>query len=182
MLTLILLALALSADGFAVSICRGAGTSHKWRNALWTGLIFGATHALAITLGWFVGDILDAWKSIAPYIACFMLVMLGGKMLWESQDDEDATKQAARPDSVVLAFLGLLGSAAATSLDGVAAGITLPLLGFPLLLDAMLIGSLTGVLCVLGYRAGALLGAQWGNWAETLGGVCLILIGISFLL
>jgi len=181
MLTLILLALALSADGFAVSICRGAGTSHKWRNALWTGLVFGSLHALAIIVGWVVGDILEEWKDIAPYLACTMLVMLGGKMLWESRNKDPLTGQPPRPEGVVLAFLGLLSSAMATSVDGIAAGITLPLLGFPLLLAATLIGVITGVLCVFGYRAGALLGAHWGKWAEVLGGLCLIGIGVHFI-
>ena len=182
MLTILLLAVALSADGFAVAICRGAGTSHKWRNALWTGFIFGAVHALAIAIGWVVGDILEAWKNIAPYVACLLLVMLGGKMLWESQKVEDAAAQASRPEHIIVAFVGLLSAAIATSMDGVAAGVTLPLMGFPLALDAAVIGGITGVLCVLGYRMGALIGDRWGKYAEVAGGLILIGIGIKLAL
>lgn len=182
MLTIFLLAAALSADGFAVAICRGAGTSHKWRNALWTGFVFGSVHILAITLGWFIGDILEAWKTIAPYIACTMLVMLGGKMLWEAQSDDDAAEQTKRPEHIMVAFLGLLSAAVATSMDGVAAGITLPLMGYPLPVDAAVIGGVTGAFCVLGYRMGALIGDRWGKYAEIAGGLVLIGIGLKLVL
>lgn len=180
MLTLFLMAGALAADGFAVSICRGVGTSHKWRNAIWTGVVFGSIHALMIALGWVIGDLLDVWKSAAPYVACAMLVLLGGKMLWQGAGQDQAAQNVVRPESPVMALAGLLWAGIATSVDGVAGGITLPLLGLPLWLDALVVGGVTMVLCVLGYRAGTLIGARWGKWAEVLGGFCLIAIGLHF--
>jgi putative Mn2+ efflux pump MntP len=182
MLTLFIMAGALAADGFAVSICRGVGTSHKWRNAIWTGLVFGAIHAMMIALGWVVGDLLDAWKNIAPYVACAMLVLLGGKMLWEGTGTGDEAEDVSRPENPLMALVGLLWAGVATSVDGVAAGITLPLLGQPLWVDALVVGGVTMLLCVLGYRAGALIGARWGKWAERMGGFCLIAIGLHFVI
>lgn len=181
MLTLFLMAGALAADGFAVSICRGSQTSHKWRNAIGTGVVFGLVHVLMIGVGWFVGDILEAWNNIAPYVACGLLCLLGSKMLIEARQPEDDTGVASKPASPVLALVGLLGAAVATSIDGVAAGITLPLMGLPFWLDALVIGGVTTVLCVFGYRTGALIGARWGNYAESVGGLVLIGIGLHLL-
>lgn len=181
MFTLLLLSCALAADGFAVAICRGAQTSHKWRNAIGTGLTFGIVHVIMIAIGWFIGDILDAWKNIAPYVACLILSLLGGKMLWESFKDDDDSEATQKPESPVLALLGLLSAAIATSLDGAAAGITLPLLGLPFWIDALAVGGVTAVLCVFGYRAGALIGARWGSVAERMGGFVLIAIGFHLL-
>jgi putative Mn2+ efflux pump MntP len=182
MLTLFLLAAALSADGFAVSICRGAGTSHKWRNAIGTGIVFGFAHAVMISLGWIVGDIVDAWKDFAPWIACAILCLLGGKMLYESMEDEDEAQDVVRPSSPLLALVGLVSASIATSLDAAAAGITLPLMGLPLWLDALVIAGVTGAFSVVGYRAGALIGARWGKYAEFLGGAALIGIGVKMVL
>lgn len=179
--TLILLAFALAADAFAVSICRGAGTSHKWRNALWTGFIFGLFQGGLAVLGALVGDLLGGFRHIAPYVACLLLTLLGTKMLWESYEDDSTPAQATRPASPMLALAGLLSAALATSLDAAAAGITLPLMGFPLALDALVIGGITAVLCVAGYRAGALIGARWGSVAERMGGLILIAIGFHLL-
>lgn len=181
MITLFLLSCALAADGFAVSICRGAQTSHKWRNAIGTGATFGVVHVIMIAIGWFIGDIMGAWKHVAPYVGCLILCLLGGKMLWESFSDKEEAEQAQRPESPVLALLGLLSASIATSLDGAAAGITLPLLGLPFWIDALMIGGITGVLCVFGYRAGALIGARWGDLTERMGGFVLIAIGLHLL-
>lgn len=178
MLTLFLLALALSADAFAVAICRGAGTSHKWRNAIWTGVVFGVAQGGLALLGASVGNLLEGFKHVAPYVACALLVLLGGKMLWESFGSEDEAEATTRPENPLLALAGLLSAALATSLDAAAAGITLPLLGLPLVTDALVIGGVTALLCVAGYRAGALIGDRWGVWAETAGGLCLIAIGL----
>lgn len=181
MFTLFLLSCALAADGFAVSICRGAQTSHKWRNALGTGVVFGIVHIIMIGIGWFIGDIMGAWKHIAPYLGCLILCLLGGKMLWESFSDDEDAEQAQRPENPVLALLGLLSASIATSLDGVAGGITLPLLGLPFWIDALMIGGVTAVLCTFGYRAGALIGARWGSLTERMGGLVLIAIGLHLL-
>lgn len=181
MLTLFLLALALAADAFAVSMCRGAGTSHKWRNAIWTGVVFGGIQAALAALGAVVGDLLDAFKTIAPYVACLLLALLGGKMLWESFGDQDSEESVERPENPLLALVGLLSAGVAVSLDAAAAGISLPLMGLPLWLDALMIGGVTFVLSVVGYRAGALIGARWGSWAERMGGFVLIAIGLHLL-
>lgn len=181
MLTLFLLAGALAADGFAVSICRGASTSHKWRNAIWTGVVFGLIHSLMITIGWVIGDILDAWKNVAPWIACILLCLLGNKMIIESRKEAD-DEEVSRPQNPFLALVGLVSAGIATSIDGAAAGVTLPLMGLPLWLDALVIGGVTAVLCVFGYRAGALIGARWGKYAEFVGGAILIGIGVKMVL
>ena len=176
------MASALAADGFAVSICRGAGSNRQWSHALWTGFVFGTIHTFMVGLGWWLGDILESWKNIAPYVACVMLVLLGGKMLWEGLGSDTEPNIVNRPANPLLALTGLLWAGLATSIDGIAGGITLPLLGLPLWFDALVVGGVTMLLCTLGYRAGTLLGVQWGQRATVLGGVCLILIGIHFVL
>ena len=181
MLTLILLACALAADAFAVSICRGSGTSHKWRNAIWTGLVFGVIQGGFAPLGAIMGDLLGGFKSVAPYVACLLLTLLGGKMIWESLGYQDSPDVVDRPENPLLALVGLISAGVAVSLDAAAAGITLPLMGLPLLLDALVIGGITIVLCVAGYRAGALIGARWGSAAERMGGFILIMIGFHLL-
>lgn len=181
MLTLILLAGALAADAFAVSICRGAGTSHKWRNAIGTGVVFGAVHVLMVALGWFVGDIIDAWKNYAPWIAAALLILLGSRMLIEARTGQLGEQRVQRPENPLLALAGLLSAAMATSVDGAAAGITLPLMGQPFWFAGLMIGGITILLSVLGYRAGALIGARWGNYATAAGGVTLIMIALNLI-
>lgn len=181
MLTLFLLAFALAADAFAVSICRGATSSHKWRNAIWTGFVFGVIQGGLSLAGALVGDLLGAFKTIAPYVACLLLALLGGKMLWESFDDSDDAETIERPENPLLALAGLITAGVAVSIDAAAAGITLPLIGLPLAVDALVIGGVTAVLCVAGYKAGALVGARWGSLAERMGGFVLIMIGFHLL-
>jgi putative Mn2+ efflux pump MntP len=173
MLTLIFLAVALAADGFAVSICRGANSTNRWSIAVGTGLAFGIMHVVMIILGWLIGDILEAWKEFAPWIAFAVLFLLGGKMI------NEAVMHEVDP---IEFFMGLVSASIATSIDGLAAGVTLPLLGLPLAIDAAVIGGLTGLLCVAGYKAGALIGARWGNYATMAGGVVLIIIAFKTVL
>lgn len=181
MLTLFLLACALAADGFAVAICRGAGSAHRWSSAIGTGVVFGIMHVVMIAIGWFIGDIIHAWKDVAPWIACILLCLLGSKMLIEGRESPDEVSSNQRPENSWLALIGLLSAALATSIDGAAAGITLPLMGLSFWTNAVVIGGVTAVLCVAGYRAGALIGARWGKYAESMGGVVLIGIGINLL-
>lgn len=181
MLTLFVLACALAADAFAVSIARGAASSHLWKNAILTGIVFGLMHVVMIALGWFVGDIIDAWKDVAPWIACAVLCLLGGKLLIEGLEHTEETSPAAKHEDSSWALTGLLSASLATSLDGAAAGITLPLLGLSFLANAVVIGGVTAVLCIIGFRAGSHMGSRWGNYAESAGGLVLIVIGLNLL-
>lgn len=102
-------------------------------------------------------------------------------MLWESFDDSDDAETIERPENPLLALAGLITAGVAVSIDAAAAGITLPLIGLPLAVDALVIGGVTAVLCVAGYKAGALVGARWGSLAERMGGFVLIMIGFHLL-
>lgn len=181
MFTLFLLACALAADGFAVSICRGAASNHSWNKAIGTGIIFGLMHVFMIALGWYVGDIIHEWKDFAPWIACAILCLLGGKMLIEGREEPDSVDVGQTNRDIKIALIGLLSASVATSLDGAAAGITLPLMGLSFWINAIVIGGVTTVLCIAGYRAGALIGARWGKYAESAGGLVLIGIGLHLL-
>jgi putative Mn2+ efflux pump MntP len=181
MITLFLLACALAADGFAVSIARGAASDHSWKNAFVTGIAFGLTHVAMIALGWFVGDIIYDWKDVAPWIACVILCLLGGKMILEGCDNSSECETNQVSNNNAFALIGLLSASLATSLDGAAAGIALPLMGLSFALNAIVIGGVTTLLCVAGYRAGALIGARWGKYAESAGGVVLIVIGMNLI-
>lgn len=182
-LSLFSLALALSMDAMAVSAARGLASSAETRvrDAAWLALSFGAAQGLMPVAGWWlgarVGERFSAWDH---WVAFVLLAGIGGKMLkeaFERGDDDDAER--------ALTFGALLVLAVATSIDSFAAGITLPMLGLPLLTSVLAIGVVTAVLSgVAAWFAQALasrFGARFGKRLEGLGGVVLIGLGIKVL-
>jgi len=174
MLPAIALAIGLAMDATAVAATRGLRPRRG--EALLLAALFGGFQAGMAALGWLLGDYggryVAAWDH---WIAFGLLVAIGGKMLWEARrTGEDAPP--ARTGAVL--YLGL---AVATSIDAGAAGITLPLLGVAPWLALALIGGVTAVLTVAGYRAGNALGRRVGSRLEIVGGVVLIAIGVKVL-
>jgi putative Mn2+ efflux pump MntP len=169
----IALALGLAMDATAVAATRGL---RPRRGEAWVlAVLFGGFQAGMAALGWLLGE------TGGPYVATWdhwiafaLLVGIGGKMLWESRhDDHDETERTG-----ALLYLGL---ALATSIDAAAAGVTLPLLGAAPWLALALIGGVTAVLTVAGYRAGNALGRRVGSRLEIVGGLVLIAIGVKVL-
>jgi len=174
MLPALALAIGLAMDATAVAATRGL--KPRRGEALLLAALFGGFQAGMAALGWLLGDYggryVAAWDH---WIAFGLLVAIGGKMLWEARrtgEDEAPARTGA------LLYLGL---AVATSIDAGAAGITLPLLGVAPWLALALIGGVTAVLTVAGYRAGNALGRHVGSRLEIVGGVVLIAIGVKVL-
>lgn len=177
MLALIALAFGLAMDAFAVSVAQGASRRPGWGGALAIGAAFGLAQGLMPLLGWGLGVAFAGYISaVDHWIAFGLLGLLGAKMLREGLSKEEAT--------VAPALIGwtLLGAAIATSIDAAAAGVTLPTLGSPIATACLVIGGVTGVLCVAGVKIGAASGARLGKAAEVLGGVVLIGIGVRVLI
>lgn len=185
-LTLIVTAIGLSADAFAVSVGRAMKWRHfAWKPALALALTFGAFQALMPVLGWALGSAFaDAIVEVDHWIAFGLLAMIGGKMIWESvrelrSDDDDEAEGVTVPRIGIGALL-LLGLA--TSIDALAVGVSLALLGVSIVLAAVVIGVITGGISLLGVALGQRAGHRLSGSAELIGGAVLIAIGVKILI
>lgn len=182
LIELILIALGLSMDAFAVSLCKGLAMKRLLlRHCLLVGLWFGFFQALMPLLGYLLGAVLGSYISaLDHWIAFVLLCLIGLNMLRESfggvEDDEKEEQASLKP--------GLMfGLAVATSIDAFAVGITFALLpSVHIVAAVLLIGGITFVLSVLAVKLGHLFGKGQGAWAERLGGLILIAIGLKILL
>jgi putative Mn2+ efflux pump MntP len=140
---------------------------------------FGGFQALMPLLGWMAGSrmgpLFAAWNH---WIAFILLVAIGGKMLAEGRNRE---KEAPPSDDDLFGPKVLFVLAVATSIDALAAGLTLPMLGAPMALSLATIGVTTAVLSALGLFAGRRFGASLGRRLDFAGGVVLIGLGIKIL-
>jgi len=172
----IALAFGLAMDATAVSAARGLGAGRS-REAVVLPLLFGGFQAGMAAVGWlagrWAGAYLAAWEN---WVACGLLVAIGGKMLleaWRGVDDD-----APRGPATLLLALGL---ALATSIDAAAAGLTLPLVPVAPWISLTLIGVVTAACSAAGYLVGGVAGKHLGSKLEVLGGLVLIGIGVQFL-
>ena len=174
---LLLIAVGLSMDAFAVSVCKGLSVKKlEPRHALLAGLYFGGFQALMPVLGWLLGYRFETLiTSIDHWVAFILLALIGGNMIRESFSDEEELND----DFGVKTMLLL---AVATSIDALAVGITFAFLSVRILPAAGTIGVTTFLLSVLGIYIGRAFGARWKSRAELAGGLILILIGLKILL
>ena len=172
---IILTALGLSMDAFAVSICKGLSTENvKFKHSLITGLYFGLFQALMPMLGYFLGiNFQQAISSIDHWIAFILLALIGISMIKESREDEGGNDDYSFKTMVVLAI--------ATSIDALAVGISFALLDVDIFTSGALIGIITFTLSAIGVKAGCRLGCKSRSVAELIGGIILILIGFKIL-
>lgn len=175
---LLLLAVGLSMDAFAVSICKGLAMEKvTWRHALIPGLWFGGFQGLMPALGWLLGSRFAGYiTAVDHWIAFALLGVLGFNMLREARSGE--TEEA---DSS-LAFRVMLAMAVATSIDALAVGITFAFLEVTILHAVTFIALVTFVISALGVKIGSLFGTRYKSRAEALGGCILILLGVKILL
>jgi len=174
----LILAVALSMDAFAVSI--GLGSKHKKKTtslALMSGIYFGLFQALMPLVGYMGGKGILGWvESYAPWIAFFLLLLVGVKMIYES------FAEGIEEDIAIITHRVMLMLAIATSIDAMAAGFTLTILDVNPFIACMIIGVTT--FCFS--WAGVFIGTKSGTWleskAELFGGIILILIGLKILL
>ena len=175
---LFVIALGLSMDAFAVSICKGLSVQKMYpRHALACGLWFGVFQALMPLLGYLLGaGFAGLVGSFSHWVAFALLAFIGGNMLRESFSGE---QEAPDPDFSPRAMLPL---AVATSIDALAVGVAFAAVDVSIGPAAGLIGVTTFVCSAIGVKIGAVFGAKFRALAERAGGIVLILIGLKTLL
>lgn len=177
---LLLLAVGLSMDAFAVSVCKGLSTQKlRWSHYLCIGLWFGGFQALMPTIGFFLGSTFEAYITRFDHWVAFVLLgLIGGNMLKEGLSREEPDETDAS-----FSFRAMLVLAVATSIDALAVGITFALLPEVKLGMAVgLIGMTTFLLSAIGLKVGNVFGLKYKRRAEIIGGVILILLGLKILL
>ncbi len=175
---LLLTAVALSMDAFAVSVCKGlSARALRPADAVRTGLFFGGFQALMPLLGWLLGRQFERYiTEIDHWIAFVLLAFIGGKMIWEAVRGGDGD------DSGSFAFKELLLLAIATSIDALAVGVTFAFLSVNIWSSISVIGVTTFCFSFGGVYLGNKVGGRFHEKAELAGGVILILIGLKILL
>ena len=176
---LFLIAVGLSMDAFAVSVCKGLGMSRfDMRQALIIGLFFGGFQAFMPLIGWALGAQFAQYvTAVSHWIAFGLLVFIGGKMLWDSLCGDDS---GSNDEFVSIRELFML--AIATSIDALAVGVTFAFLDVAIAPSVALIGVTTFVISIAGVAIGHVFGSRWEKPAEIAGGIILILIGVKVLL
>lgn len=174
---LMMLAVGLSADAFAASLCRGLTAERlKVGQCLTVGLWFGGFQALMPLCGFLLSSVFSGYIMTFGKICSFVILLfIGINMVREGFSAEKSVKGGITPREMIpLAF--------ATSVDAFAAGVTLSFYGANILLSCLLIGAVTFILSGFGVLIGNLLGKDYGNKAEAAGGGLLILLALKLFL
>ncbi len=174
------LAVGLSMDAFAVSLCKGLALKKAGlRESLTCGIWFGGFQALMPALGFFLAMLFaDAIRAFDHWVAFVLLAIIGGNMLKEAlEKDCDCENHSGD-----LGFKTMLTMAVATSIDAMAAGISLAMDGANIWLSAVCIGLTTCLLSAVGVKVGAVFGSRFEKKAQLAGGIILIGLGLKILL
>ncbi len=176
---LLLIALGLSMDAFAVSICLGLTLFNtSFRNTFLIAFSFGFFQAIMPLIGFFIGGrFSDKIMAFDHWIAFALLIIIGSKMIIEGFKE----KEYSELDST-LSFKSLLVLAVATSIDALAAGISFAFLEINIFSAILRIGVITFILSVIGVKIGSRVGERFNAKAEIFGGFVLIFIGSKILL
>lgn len=177
LLELFLIAVGLSMDAFAVSICKGLSFQRmNWKHALIVGLYFGGFQAGMPLLGYLLGSqFQEAITNIDHWIAFVLLAIIGFNMIKEALSSDEESCDA----SLDVRTMTLL--AVATSIDALAVGVTFAFLQVSIIPAIAFIGITTCVLSMIGVKAGNVFGCRYKSSAELTGGVILIFMGIKIL-
>lgn len=174
---LFVLAVGLSMDAFAVSVCKGLSLGKiKWKHMCIAGLWFGGFQALMPLIGYLGGTFFaDKITAYAHWIAFFLLVFIGVNMIREAfGESEDVDCSMSAKSMFILAV--------ATSIDALAVGVTFAFLKVSIVPAVSFIGVVTFVCSAIGVKIGSIFGERYKSRAEICGGIILILIGVKILL
>lgn len=178
LLELFIIAVGLSMDAFAVSICKGLSMRQmNLKNALIIGAYFGGFQALMPLAGYLLG--VSFQQTITAYdhwIAFILLGVIGANMIKEACDSEEEACDAS------VAVRDMLVLAVATSIDALAVGVTFAFLKVQILPAISFIGCTTFILSMIGVKVGTVFGCRYKSKAEFAGGVILVLMGIKILI
>ena len=179
---LLVLAVGVSMDAMAVSVCKGlAMKKATFRNAMTCGIWFGGFQALMPLAGFYLGTIFaDAIEKFDHWVAFVLLAIIGINMLKEALEKGDSCSV----QDADLSFKTMLLMAIATSIDALAVGISLAMVleGGQIFLAVLLIGIMTCGLSALGVKIGNVFGCKFEKRAQIAGGVILVLLGTKILL
>lgn len=173
---LFVIAVGLSMDAFAVSVCKGLSVQKvKPKNYLIVAAYFGGFQALMPLLGYLLGVRFEAMvANVDHWIAFVLLGLIGANMVRESRAGEEKLD-----DSFTVSTMLIL--AVATSIDALAIGVTFAFLGVNIVEAIILIGITTGIISGVGLKIGNVFGSRYKSKAEMAGGIVLILMGIKIL-
>ena len=176
--TIILIAVGLAMDAFAVSIAKGIVINHnRQKTALLLGGFFGGFQMLMPAIGWLVGlSFKEIIMGVDHWIAFGLLAFIGLKMIY------DSIKKEKENEETTLKLHTLLILAVATSIDALMVGLSFAFLQTPILEPIIAIGLITFLLSISGFYFGCGLGRIFGNKIKIIGGLILIAIGLKILL
>lgn len=175
---LISLALALAMDAFAVSVASGAIIrERKIKHAFRISLFFGVFQGIMPVLGWVAGEqIVKYISNYDHWLAFVLLAFIGGKMIYEAVKN-DPDKEKVNLEKLSVLFV----AAIATSIDAMAAGLTLSFTDTQILYPAIVIGVVTFVMCLIGFGIGEKIGHLFERKIEVVAGLILIGIGVKII-
>ena len=178
---LLLLALSVSMDAFAVSMCKGLSVKKaRLKECMTCGVWFGGFQALMPLAGFFLGSLFAGKiEKFDHWVAFVLLAIIGGNMLKEAFEKDCDCCENANAD---LGVRTMLAMAVATSIDAMAAGISLAMDGANIWLNAVCIGIVTCGMSAVGVKVGAVFGSRFEKKAQLAGGIILILLGLKILL
>ena len=174
---LLLLALGLAMDAFAVAVCKGmAKQKFSIRDGIVVGLWFGVFQAAMPLIGFFAASLFSEFiQKFDHWVAFILLAFIGGKMIFEGcKKDQSCPNGSLSPRYMIVLSL-------ATSIDALAIGVTFAFLSVNVYAAVGIIGGITFLLSFFGVMIGAFFGSKLKNKAEILGGVILVLMGIKIL-
>jgi putative Mn2+ efflux pump MntP len=172
--TIFLIALSMAMDAFAVSLCSGVKIGPGPRPVFRIAFHFGLFQALLPIIGWLFGNTIEPLvKGFDHWVAFGLLAFVGIRMIHSglSKNEEESLKDPSRGWTMVMLSI-------AVSIDALAIGLSLGVIGVTIWTPALIIGLVTGVLSLIGLRVGNGVGKRYGKPVEILGG--LVLIGIGF--
>lgn len=176
LIELFVIAVGLSMDACAVSICKGLSMKKmSWKNAVIAGLYFGGFQALMPTIGYLLGaNFADIIEKYDHWIAFVLLAIIGGTMIKEAFGEEE--EMDSKFDVKTMIPL-----AVATSIDALAVGVSFAFLKVSILYSALFIGVTTFVISFFGIRIGNVFGTRYKSKAEVAGGIILVVMGCKIL-
>ena len=179
-LSIFVIAIGLSADCFAVALSGSISKkAFSFLPLFRVALSFGVFQAFMPVLGWLAGrTVIEFISAYDHWLAFLLLLLVGGRMVWESFHEEDSSRKNADITKGLL----LLTLSIATSLDSLAVGLSLAFLEVNIALAAATIGIVAFIVTIVGFSLGSKVGALIGKRAEMIGGVILIAIGLRILL
>ena len=175
---ILIIAVGVSMDAFAVSICKGLSVSKLTpRHALSAAMWFGGFQALMPLVGYYLGiSFADLVSEYDHWISYVLLAMIGGNMILESLDKEEHQMSSE------FSFRKMFVLAVATSIDAFAVGVSMAFLKVDIWLAILVIGLTTAAFSGLGIYIGNFFGARYKSKAELAGGIILFLIGLKILI